>query len=253
MSDAPLTATIRPPFGAARERRDFALDFASIGDPDRLQLHAQCLRHRLDNGPLSNPSRARLAQDAHARHPWRDFLEQFEPFPTQDVFELDKAGRIAARPRQALNKAVADRIDSLGEHDRHGAARLLQRPRGPADAGQDHVRAKRDQFHRIPAQARVVAHAPAGVDPHVAADRPTRFLQPLQECGKAGLGFRFVGCRVHEHADTAYALLGARDERRRDGRTTEKRHELPPPHTAPWQRRHRTGLNDYFDSAELDY
>ena len=50
------------------------------------------------------------------------------------------------------------------------------------------------------------------------------------------LGFRFVGRRVHEHADTAHALLGAGDERRRDGHAAEQRDELPPLHTAPWSR-----------------
>ena len=125
----------------------------ALRDADRLQLHAQCcatdwmMAHcPTPAGPGSRRTPTRVTRGAIS-------LSSSSHFAAQAVFELDEAGGIAARPRQALDKAVADRIDSLGEHDRHGAARLLQRHHGRADAGQDHIRAKRDQFHRIPAHS----------------------------------------------------------------------------------------------------
>ena len=42
--------------------------------------------------------------------PRRDLFEQLQPFPAQAVFELHKAGGVAARPRQAVDEAGADRI-----------------------------------------------------------------------------------------------------------------------------------------------
>ena len=49
-----------------------------------------------------------------------------------------------------------------------------------------------------------IARGPAGVDPHVAAVGPAQLLQPLQECRDAGLRFRIVRGRGHEHADAPH-------------------------------------------------
>ena len=55
-------------------------------------------------------------------------LSSSNHFRAQCVFELDETGGVAARPRQAIDVAGADRIDGLHEHDRYGAARLLNGP-----------------------------------------------------------------------------------------------------------------------------
>src|SRR5262249_24430135 len=49
----------------------------------------------------------------------------------------------------------------------------------------------------------------------------------------AGLSFRVVRARGHQHADAPHplALLRARRERPRGCRTAEQRHELAPPHS----------------------
>ena len=76
------------------------------------------------------------------------------------IFEQDEAGRVAARPRQAVDEAGADRIGDNHEHDRHSAGRLQQRPYGRAAMGQDDVRRERDQFRRVSANALGVARRP---------------------------------------------------------------------------------------------
>src|SRR6266511_1176784 len=76
------------------------------------------------------------------------------------------------------------------------------------------------------------ACTPAIVDLQVAADGPAPLLQPLQERCKAGLSFRIVRGRAHEHADAPHplALLRARRERPRS-RAADKRDELAALHS----------------------
>ena len=50
--------------------------------------------------------------------------------------------------RASLHLTAADRIDALGNHDRHGAGRLLQGGRGRTDTAHEYVRAER---HQLPA------------------------------------------------------------------------------------------------------
>ena len=81
---------------------------------------------------------------------------------------------------------------------------------------------------------------PASVDPHVAADGPAQLLQPLQERREAGLTFRIVRGRGHEHADAPHplGLLRARRERPRAAAPPSSRDELAPPHVRLLLRKH---------------
>jgi hypothetical protein len=110
--------------------------------------------------------------DRRSRHARRDLLEQLQPFPADAVFESHETRGVAARPRQAVDEAAADRIDDDREHDRHGAGRLQQRPHWSGAMGQDDVRRERGQFRRVSANLGGIGAGPAGVDPHVAADDP---------------------------------------------------------------------------------
>ena len=55
----------------------------------------------------------------------RDFLEQFEPFRANFVFENREAGYVAARLCQTRNKAGTDRIGDLRKYNRHCFGCLL--------------------------------------------------------------------------------------------------------------------------------
>jgi hypothetical protein len=57
----------------------------------------------------------------------------------------------------------------------------LQRPNSRGTRSQKDVRRERKQFHRIFGIELDIAGGRADVDPHIAADLPTRFLQPLQK------------------------------------------------------------------------
>src|SRR5262249_7005115 len=95
-------------------------------------------------------------------------LEQLHPLPSQAVFELNKAGRVAAWPRQAVDVAVTDGIDALGHDDGYGAGNLLQDERGRADTSEDNFRTQRNQFCCIFAQAREIPGTTAIIDSQIA-------------------------------------------------------------------------------------
>ena len=161
-----ISATVR----ALREGCDGALDRASIAHVDGTQLHAKRRRERLDRTELAGTGRdAGVAKNRHACHTRRDLLEQLQPFPTQRIFVEGKARGVAARPRQAIDKAGADRIGDTHEHNRHGAGRLQQRPNDRRTSGHDDVGRERGQFRRVLANVVGIGRGPADVDPHVAA------------------------------------------------------------------------------------
>jgi hypothetical protein len=67
-----------------------------------------------------------IAKDHRSRRARRNLLEQFQPFPTQTVFEHHKAGGVAARSRQTFDKAGTNWIGNDREHDRHSSGCLQQ-------------------------------------------------------------------------------------------------------------------------------
>src|SRR3954447_11234349 len=167
-------------------------------------------RHRLDRAQLADASRyGRIPNDGHSRHAGRDLLEQFQPFRTNTKFGSREPNSVAARPRQAIDKAGADRIGSLHEHDGHGAARLLQGPHDGTAGGDDHVRRERDQLRSVFADVFGIASAPTGVNPHVAAVYPPQLLQALPEGGDAGQPFNIVRSQTREHADAPHGARPA--------------------------------------------
>src|SRR6516162_401043 len=114
------------------------------------------------------------------------------------------------------------------------AARDLQHRRRPRIAGdEDDIRRERDQFRRISAKTIGLAASPAGLDVHIAPDRPTRLLQALQKCPMARLSERIVGSRVSEHTDAPHPLLlRARRQRPRGRGAAEQRDEIATFHSS---------------------
>ena len=190
-----------------RAKPPTALSISPASHVDCVHLDPERWRHGLDGAELADPARiGGIAKNSSSFHARRDLLEQFQPFPAQTVFESHEAGYVAARLGQAVDKAGADRISNVHEHDRHAPARLLQRRHAQGAADQDHVWRPRDQFRRVFALAVNIILAPANVDARVAADSPARFLQPLHERRKARLPFGIVRSAIHEHADAPHAV-----------------------------------------------
>ena len=119
-------------------------------------------------------------------------LSSSSHFAAQAVFETHETGGVAARPRQAIDKAGADRIgdctNTIGTVRvacSNGATAGLPVARMTSGASATNSAA----YLRMSVG---IARGPADVDPHVAADGPAQLLQPLQERRDAGLTFRIV-------------------------------------------------------------
>ena len=123
-------------------------------------------------------------------------LSSSSHFAAHAVFELHEAGRVAARPRQTVDEAGADRI---GRRSRTRSARCgspaTTAPRRAA-SGQDDVRCERGQFRRVSANA--CRRSPAPQRMSICTLRPTvqpNCCSPCEERRDAGLRFRIVrGC-----------------------------------------------------------
>ena len=67
-------------------RRDVPVDQGRLTQQvNRLDLDAECPCSGLQDGPLSDPSRALLAQHGHARDAWRKFLKKLKPLTREIV------------------------------------------------------------------------------------------------------------------------------------------------------------------------
>src|SRR5262245_43770502 len=121
-----------------------------------------------------------------------DVLQRFQPFGRVGVFEVGKAGGVAARTRQAVDEAGADRVGDKREHDRNGPGRLQQRRYGTARLRQDDLWGERDQVRRVPTQVVGISTSKAVLDPDVVADGPARLLETLRKCRQSSLSFRIV-------------------------------------------------------------
>jgi hypothetical protein len=157
-------------------------------------------------------------------------LSQLKPFPTDPVFERSKSGGVATGPCHAVDKACADRIRNLHEHNRHGAAHFLQCAHCLAAIGQNNV-GERDQLGGVFANVIGFACARAEIDPHVVPFGPTQLPQGLHKFRIAGPHLRIVrGEGGGDYADTPHplGLLRTRRERPRERRAAEKRDEVAP-------------------------
>jgi hypothetical protein len=195
---------------ALRECCDSAFDFAGITQADWAQFYSERWRHGLDGSELPGPGALRgIPNDRNSRHAWRNLLEQFQPFTAHAEFEIGKAGDVAARARQAIDKAGSDRISGLSEHDRYVAARLHQRCDDLTARGKYDVWRERDKFRSVSPILVGSARTPAVIDLQVAADNPAQFLEALLERRDTGLTFQFALGESQQHTNPPH-LLGTR-------------------------------------------
>src|SRR6516164_2057502 len=159
-------------------------------------------------------------------------LEKTEPLFSERKLKPGEARDIAARPRKACNKALADRIADSHEHDRYGVSHLPQCDDARRSDGKYHLWRCADKLRRVGLDACGVGASRAIVDLQVAALAPALFLHRLPECRHASYHFRIVCGKAAEHADPphAVALLRARREWPCGRRRAEQRDELAPLH-----------------------
>ena len=83
----------------------------------------------------------RIPKHRHSRHAGRDLLEQLQPFPADARIRTTMKPVVLPPGRARLSTKPAPTGSATdGEHDRHGACRLQQRPRSRTASSQDDVR-----------------------------------------------------------------------------------------------------------------
>src|SRR5262245_49721257 len=100
------------------------LDWVADLDDAHCDAHRPCSvlhRRHVANRAASVAQRCqwteRACNDCCGSYPWRDLLEQLQPFATQVKVRLGKTGDIAARARHACDQTLSDRIDTEQEYD----------------------------------------------------------------------------------------------------------------------------------------
>ena len=129
----------------------------------------------------------------------RDLFEQFQPFRTDTVFEIDETGAMPPGRAKLLTKPAPTGSATLYEHDWHGARRLATTRHGlPPEARMTSGASATNSAACF--EALRVAYRPAIVDAHVATDLPAPLPAPAGRL-HSGPGLRFVSAEIHEHAD----------------------------------------------------
>src|SRR5262245_17669081 len=135
-----------------------------------------------------------------------------------------QAGDVAARSRQTLDDACANRISRSREHDRDHRCRLLGREWRESVVRHDNIDLKPDELGGDLGKSLVASLGPAILDCEIAAVAPPQFPQSPDKGGSP-----FALCRRRTGAQQAndrwLALLRPRRERPR-GRAAEQRDEL---------------------------
>jgi len=157
-----------------RERGQPALNLGSVLYVDRTYIHANRWRYSLDNRKLADPCRnVGVAKDGSTRNARRDLFEQLHPFSAQTVLKLHKAGNVATRSRQALDKSGAHRIGNNRKHN-WNIARRPQRRHTCDPGSQNNVGCERNELGRRFTCALGSVRIPPKFDPNVPSVRPSQ-------------------------------------------------------------------------------
>ena len=175
--------------------------------------------------------RLRVEHRGDAGDAGRHLLEQLDPFAAQRRLDIDEAGDVAARTRQALNETAADRIGDHHEYDGDGARRAEERCHDRRGAGENDVRPQLHQLLGQPLHPGGFAGSPAIDDVDIAARQPSGLRESPLECHRAGRRFRIRFGAPHHDGNARHRarLLCARAERPRR-RAAEQPNERAPSH-----------------------
>ena len=118
-----------------------------------------------------------------------NLLDHLQPFPDQWEVDEAEAGNVAARPRQAGDETLSDRIVDEAEYDRDGAARLFQCCDDWRPASDDDVRCRMHQLRRVRSDSAQVSAGISMLNSDIAVLGPPERLEPLPK--RSDPGYRF--------------------------------------------------------------
>src|SRR5262249_48988234 len=184
--------------------------------PDRLRRALQLSALRLGIGGVWIDKHRNRCRGGH------DLAQQLKSFRSQYAGEKDYAGDVAARPAEAGDEAVPDRVAAGHEHDRHGRGCGLGRERRIVVAD-DHRHRTADQISDQRRQAIKVILRRAVFDRDVLILDVAGFPQPM---AKRGHEVRYVSKRrAAQKPDHWHRLLLPARRKRPCCRAAEERYE----------------------------
>ena len=204
----------------AREGRDAALDLVGVAHADRASTPLRATAPRSGSRQTRRTRRATAGSRRTATRVTRGAisLSSSSHFPLMlNSNEVNPVALPPGRARLSTQPPPTGSID-VHEHDRHGAARLLQRAHDRRHSGQDDIRRERNQFRRVSAKALEHRRRPSGSR----SARCGRRSSPVacSPCANAAMRACSSGslrAPGHQHADAPHplGLLRARRERPR--------------------------------------
>ena len=174
----------------------------------------------------------RFPHDRHARKAGNNFLEQFQPFPSQFLVEVGDPRHIAAWPSEAGDKPRAHGISHYGRDDGNGRGRLLRGDRSGRANCDNHVHVETQQFGREARKSLVLSIGTPGLEADISAFNVAKFskvfLEGLEEMFASGEG----PSRQDTYPLNSCGLLRLSPERRKNEGDNEKDREADQPHAA---------------------
>src|SRR5262245_38391659 len=150
-------------------------------------------------------------------------MQQFQPLGPQRTADEDHPGEVDARPVEAGNQSVSDRVAAGHEHDRY-VRRLSLGGERPDGVGDDHSSLEADQISQKSRQPIISSFGPALLDRDVAPVDKAGLAQALAK--RSHYVIKRRRRRVAKEADDRYRqLLTACRKRRSRGRAAEQSDE----------------------------
>ena len=215
----------------AHDRCKGCVDFAAGAGVDdlNLQSHGASSRLHVPQRGATNGRIHRIDEHGNASGSGHQLAQDFQPLCNQLVTEKIDPCQVAARLGQAGDITKPDRVVADDKHNGNRRGRCFGYQRG-ASARNDHGDLAANKIGRQLRQPVDSARRPAVFDRHVLTFDKALAFQTLAKCAHT-LPAR-VGRRGHEKADRRHRrLLSASRSRPRRHSATEKRDELPPPHS----------------------
>ena len=141
----------------------------------------------------------RVHQHGDDRGVGNELVQQLQSLRREQIGEESDARDIAARPVEARDKSVLDRVAAETEDDRDRCGRRLGRERRDRSDCGDHGHLTADQIGRQRRQPIILPIGRAEFDRHVPALDEAGFAQALAECGQCLRAPRGRGVEEPDH------------------------------------------------------
>lgn len=167
-----------------------------------VQFHGQHLSGDLGRPQIRGRAFIRIQEDAHAGNRGDGLLNQFQQFPHDFLPDTERRPRdVAARPREAGDKPLPNRVGDIN-HDRGDRAGRLFGCTGSMRArGDEEVRLATHDLRRQGGESLDLPRRPPVLNDEILALDPAVLAQPMPKCLPIPRDLRGGGRGVRENTD----------------------------------------------------